>query len=177
MDFTLEEVRGILDEMGLKNVPDNHLEQFAKDLKHLMKHEKHVQKRKRAEGEFTVPPSQPVINLPTIRLPASEVPTSSTATRHQPMVVRPSASFYPSCPEVNFDLVATGKKLPTERAPKVVKNEAVKSASATTSASKAEHDRAKLQEAQWKKLKTDPVKLYGWYKTHWDYHGLDKNPY
>jgi hypothetical protein len=94
-------------------------------------------------------------------------------------------------------LVATGKKLPTERAPKVVKNEAVKSASATTSASKAEHgrsfvnvksiklvtflyfvvDRAKLQEAQWKKLKTDPVKLYGWYKTHWDYHGLDKNPY
>jgi hypothetical protein len=120
MDFTLEEVRSILDEMGLKNVPDNHLEQFAKgcfdcsltviialfmfaflllDLKHLMKHEKHVQKRKRAEGEFTVPPSQPVINLPTIRLPASEVPTSSTATRHQPMVVRPSASFYPSCPE------------------------------------------------------------------------------
>lgn len=69
------------------------------DLKHLMKHEKHVQKRKRAEGEFTIPPPQPVINLPTIRLPASEVPTSSTATRHQPMVVRLSTSFYPSCPE------------------------------------------------------------------------------
>ncbi len=30
MDFTLEEIRGILDEMGLKNVPENHLEQFAK---------------------------------------------------------------------------------------------------------------------------------------------------
>ena len=75
------------------------------------------------------------------------------------MVVRPSASFYPSCPEylihfyivsitfsltfysyrVNFDLVDTGKKLTTERAHKVAKNEAAKSASATTSASKAEH--------------------------------------
>ncbi len=64
-----------------------------------MKHEKHVQKRKRAEGEFAVPAPQPVTSLPMIRLPASEVPTTSTATRHQPMVVRPSASFYPSCPE------------------------------------------------------------------------------
>jgi hypothetical protein len=30
MDFTLEEIRDILDEMGLKNVPEDHLEQFAK---------------------------------------------------------------------------------------------------------------------------------------------------
>jgi hypothetical protein len=38
-------------------------------------------------------------------------------------------------------LAATGKKLPTDRssAPKVAKNETVKSATASTSASKAEH--------------------------------------
>ena len=30
MDFTLEELRDILEEMGLKNVPESHLEPFAK---------------------------------------------------------------------------------------------------------------------------------------------------
>lgn len=34
-------------------------------------------------------------------------------------------------------------------------------------------DKAKLEEAKWKKLRTDPVRLYGWYKTHWDFHGLE----
>lgn len=30
MDFTLEEIRCILEEMGIKNVPENHLKHFAK---------------------------------------------------------------------------------------------------------------------------------------------------
>ena len=30
----------------------------------------------------------------------------------------------------------------------------------------------KKDDAAWKKLKTDPVNLYSWYKTHWDVHGL-----
>lgn len=30
MDFTLEEIRCILEDMGLKNIPDNQLEHFAK---------------------------------------------------------------------------------------------------------------------------------------------------
>ncbi len=34
-------------------------------------------------------------------------------------------------------------------------------------------EKAKLEEAKWKKLRTDPVRLYGWYKTHWDFHGLE----
>lgn len=62
-----------------------------------MKHEKHVQKRKRAVGEF--PPTQPNTGIPTIQLPASEVLNTTPVTSYQPMVVRPSASFYPSCPE------------------------------------------------------------------------------
>ena len=30
MDFTMEELRDIFDEMGLKNVPESNLEHFAK---------------------------------------------------------------------------------------------------------------------------------------------------
>lgn len=71
--------------------------------------------------------------------------------------------------------MGTGKTLPIEGTSNDVKNRAtIKSAPAATNpASKAEHDKAKLEEARWKKLKTDPVRLYGWYKTHWEYHGLD----
>ncbi len=35
MDFTLEELRVILEEMGLKNVPESHLEPFAKGFYHI----------------------------------------------------------------------------------------------------------------------------------------------
>ena len=30
MDFSLEELKNLLEEMGFKNVPDSHLESFAK---------------------------------------------------------------------------------------------------------------------------------------------------
>ena len=32
MDFTLEELRSTLEEMGLRNIPDSHLQNFAKGL-------------------------------------------------------------------------------------------------------------------------------------------------
>lgn len=72
-----------------------------------MKHEKHVQKRKRAVGESTVPPTQPTSRPPTIQLPSPEVLNTTPVTSYRPMVVRPSASFYPSCPEylINFHKV------------------------------------------------------------------------
>jgi hypothetical protein len=31
------------------------------------------------------------------------------------------------------------------------------------------------EQASWKRLKTDPVRLYSWYKTFWDVHGLNNN--
>lgn len=93
MDFTLEEIRCILEEMGIKNVPENHLKHFAKDLKHLMKHEKHVQKRKRALGETAVQAPRPTNILPTSKLP-ERTPPSTSPTISQPMT-RPTTSFYP----------------------------------------------------------------------------------
>lgn len=142
------------------------------DLKHLMKHEKHVQKRKRALGETAVQAPRPTNILPTSKLP-ERTPPSTSPTISQPMT-RPTTSFYPPHQQGNCNL-GTGKTLPTEGTSNDVKNRAtIKSAPAATNpASKAEHDKAKLEEARWKKLKTDPVRLYGWYKTHWEYHGLD----
>ena len=50
-------------------------------------------------------------------------------------------------------MAATGKKLPTDRssAPKVAKNETVKSATASTSASKAEHGKQFLWNSEYLK--------------------------
>ncbi|KAI9556480.1 hypothetical protein GHT06_016268 [Daphnia sinensis] len=173
MDFTLEEIRCILEEMGIKNIPESHLKHFAKDLKHLMKHEKHVQKRKRALGETAVQAPRSTNVLPTSsKFPERTSPFTSP-TISEPMT-RPTTSFRPPHQQVNCNS-SDGKQLPTEDPSNVVKNRAkTKSASAApNSASKAEHDKAKLEEARWKKLKTDPVRLYGWYKTHWEFHGLD----
>ena len=66
MEFSLEELQTTLEEMGFKDIPADHLELFAKgimykftfllkyvwrkfvitDLERLMKHERHVQKKK-----------------------------------------------------------------------------------------------------------------------------------
>ncbi|XP_057373608.1 uncharacterized protein LOC130694549 [Daphnia carinata] len=172
MDFTLEEIRCILEEMGIKNIPESHLKHFARDLKHLMKHEKHVQKRKRALGEADIQAPRPTNTLPASKL-LEKTPPRTSPTISQPMA-RPSTSFYPPHQQENCKLGA-GKKLSTEDPSDDVKNRGTTkfASAATRSASKAELDKAKLEEARWKKLKTDPVRLYGWYKTHWEFHGLD----
>jgi len=45
MEFTLEELKNTLEEMGFKNIPHGQLDDFSKDLKRLMKHDIRVLKR------------------------------------------------------------------------------------------------------------------------------------
>lgn len=65
MEFTLEELESILEEMGFSNIPDSQLEDFSKDLKRLIRHDVRT-KNKCMTSMNTVPSADaPIVQAPT----------------------------------------------------------------------------------------------------------------
>jgi len=67
MEFTLEELESILEEMGFKDIPQNQLEDFSKDLKRLIRHDIRAKKKRGTSANNVGPPvAAPTFEVPTV---------------------------------------------------------------------------------------------------------------